>query len=51
MGDTVAIDLQLVAARRDFSRWTIRHQLFKNTDTLAAILTVDGAFFNTAFEN
>lgn len=47
MGDTVAIDLQLLAARQDFSRWTIRHQLFKNGDTLAAILTVDGAFLNT----
>ncbi len=47
MGDTVAIDLQLVAARRDFSRWTIQHQLFKNSDTLAAVLTVDGAFLDT----
>ena len=47
MGDTVAIDLHLLAARRDFSRWTIRHQLFKNNDTLAAILTVEGAFLNT----
>jgi acyl-CoA thioester hydrolase len=47
MGDTVAIDLCLLAARQDFSRWTIRHQLFKNNDTLAAILTVDGAFLNT----
>ena len=47
MGDTVAIDLHLLAARRDFSRWTIRHQLFKNNDILAAVLTVDGAFLNT----
>lgn len=47
MGDTVAIDLQLLAARRDFSRWTILHQFFKNGDTLAATLTVDGAFLNT----
>jgi acyl-CoA thioester hydrolase len=47
MGDTVAIDLHLLAARRDFSRWTIRHQLFKNNDKLAAILTVEGAFLNT----
>lgn len=47
MGDTVAIDLHLLAARRDFSRWAIRHQLFKNNDTLAAILTVEGAFLNT----
>ncbi len=47
MGDTVAIDLHLLAARRDFSRWTIRHQLFKNGDTLAATLTVDGAFLDT----
>ena len=47
MGDSVSIDLQLLAAHTDFSRWTIQHQLYKNGDTLAAILTVDGAFLDT----
>lgn len=47
MGDSVSIDLQLLAARRDFSRWTIQHHIYKNTETLAAILTVDGAFLDT----
>jgi acyl-CoA thioester hydrolase len=47
MGDRVSMDLQLLAARPDFSRWTIQHQLYKNKDTLAAILTVDGAFLDT----
>ena len=45
MGDIVTIDLQILSARKDFSRWTIRHQIMKN-DTLSAVLTVDGAWIN-----
>jgi acyl-CoA thioester hydrolase len=48
MGDELTIDLQLTKSRQDFSRWSIRHQLVKNKDTLAATLTVDGAWINTA---
>jgi len=46
MGDSISIDLQLVAARRDFSRWTIQHSIWKSPDTEAARLTVEGAFID-----
>ncbi|MBN8782657.1 MAG: thioesterase family protein [Terrimonas ferruginea] len=47
LGDKVTIDLTLVKARADFSRWSIRHEIVKNDDTVAAIVTVDGAWLNT----
>jgi acyl-CoA thioester hydrolase len=46
-GDKLTIDLQLTKARRDFSRWTIKHQLIKNDNVLSAVITVDGAWINT----
>ena len=46
LGDKVTIDLQLVKAKRDFSRWTIEHTIVKNGDVVAAILTVDGAWID-----
>ena len=46
-GDKLSIDLQLIKSRKDFSRWSIRHQLIKNGDILSAVLTVDGAWINT----
>lgn len=45
-GDDVSVDLQMVKARQDFSRWTIRHTIYKNAGTVAAILTVDGAWLD-----
>jgi acyl-CoA thioester hydrolase len=45
-GDEVSINLQLIRSRKDFSRWSIRHQVMKNGDTLAATLSVDGAWMN-----
>ena len=47
MGDELTIDLEVTKSRKDYSRWSIRHQLVKNGDNLAAILTVDGAWINT----
>lgn len=47
MGDTIAIDLQLVQSRRDFSRWTIRHTIWKKENVIAATITVEGAFIDT----
>jgi len=47
LGDPVTIDLQLIKSRKDFSRWTIRHTIKKNGDTVSAILTVDGAWLHT----
>ena len=46
-GDKITIDLKLIKARRNFSRWSIQHIIQKNEDTLSAILTVDGAWINT----
>jgi acyl-CoA thioester hydrolase len=45
--DKVTMDLRLASAKKDFSRWTIRHEIIKNGDTTAAILTVDGAWMDT----
>jgi acyl-CoA thioester hydrolase len=47
MGDKISIDLQVTKSRKDFSRWSINHQLFKNENILAAIIIVDGAWINT----
>jgi len=45
-GDEVKIDLQLIRSKKDFSRWSIQHQITKNGDILCAVLTVDGAWMN-----
>jgi acyl-CoA thioester hydrolase len=46
LGDIVTIDLQLVKAKKDFSRWSFRHNIIKNGDIVAALLTVDGAWLD-----
>jgi len=45
-GDSVEIHLEITRSRKDFSRWSIQHRLTKNGDTLAAVITVDGAWIN-----
>ncbi|HEX4375503.1 MAG TPA: thioesterase family protein [Puia sp.] len=47
MGDKISIDLQVTRSRKDFSRWSITHQIFKNETTLAAVINIDGAWMNT----
>ncbi|HVG42334.1 MAG TPA: acyl-CoA thioesterase [Chitinophagaceae bacterium] len=44
--DKVCITLKLQKAKKDFSRWSIQHQILKNEGVLAAILTVDGAWMD-----
>jgi acyl-CoA thioester hydrolase len=46
--DQVTINVELVKSRKDYSRWTFRHTMMKNSETLAAILTVDGAWIDIA---
>ena len=46
-GDQITIDLQVVKLTQDFSRWSIRHQFWKNGDTPAAQLVVEGAWMDT----
>ncbi len=44
--DLVEIHLEITRSRKDFSRSSIQHCLTKNGDTLAAVITVDGAWMN-----
>ena len=46
-GDGLMINVKLEKATENVSRWTIVHELWKNGDTLAAIITVDGAWLDT----
>jgi acyl-CoA thioester hydrolase len=46
LGDELIMDVTMLKATRDYSRWTMQHQLIKNNDTLAAIITIDGAWID-----
>ena len=46
LSDKITIDVQLLKARPDQSRWTIQHRIMKNGDELAAIITLDGAWID-----
>lgn len=46
-GDTVMLNIVLTKSRRDMSRWSIQHEVWKNNDTLSAIINVDGAWIDT----
>lgn len=45
-GDDLTISLQAVSMRRDFSRWTMRHEI-KRGDLVCAQITIDGAWIDT----
>ncbi len=45
-GDQVTINLILLKGRRDYSRWTIAHEIKKIDGTLCAVVTIDGAWLN-----
>lgn len=47
LGDKVSINLRLLKSRRDYSRWSIKHEILKNGDTISAIIVVDGAWLDT----
>ncbi len=44
--DRVEIDLKLLKAKNDFSRWSMQHHIFKNDDILCAVLNIDGAWMD-----
>ena len=46
LGDQVSLDVNIIKAKHDYSRWSIQHNI-RNGDVLAAVLTVDGAWMNT----
>lgn len=45
--DKVSINMVVTKATADFARSSIRHQLFKEDGTLAAVLNLDGAWIDT----
>jgi acyl-CoA thioester hydrolase len=45
--DSIEISLQLSNCREDLSRWTMVHEIWKNGNTLSAIVTIDGAWIDT----
>jgi acyl-CoA thioester hydrolase len=46
-GDEIEIRIKLLKATLDFSRWSFVNEIWKNNDTLAAVVTVDGAWMDT----
>jgi acyl-CoA thioester hydrolase len=46
-GDRVEVNLHLSKSRRDFSRLSIIHEIWKNHEILSAIVTVDVAWIDT----
>jgi acyl-CoA thioester hydrolase len=44
--DKIEVDVEITKASSDFSRWSLRHRIYKNGDTIAAIITVDGAWID-----
>ena len=47
MEDGIEVDVELIKTTSDFGRWSIRHNFTKNDGTLAAFLTIDGAWMDT----
>jgi acyl-CoA thioester hydrolase len=45
-GDEIKMNLQLIRSKKDFSRWSIGHQITKVDGTLCAVITVDGAWMD-----
>lgn len=44
--DKVTVDLVVTRATPDYSRWSIRHHFYKEDETLAAIINMDGAWID-----
>lgn len=46
-GDKVSVSFKVAKVSADFGRWSLVCEIFKNDTTLAAIVTVDGAWMDT----
>lgn len=44
--DKITVDLMVTKANSDFSRWSIRHHLYKEDEKLCAIINMDGAWID-----
>lgn len=46
-GDELEVFLKLSKCNEDASRWSMVHELWTNGNTLAALITIDGAWIDT----
>jgi acyl-CoA thioester hydrolase len=46
-GDEIEVRIKLLKADGGYARWTFVNEIWKNGDTLAAVVTVDGAWMDT----
>jgi acyl-CoA thioester hydrolase len=46
-GDDISIDLQLEKSTPNFSRWTMKHRIFRNQEILCATIIIEGAWMDT----
>jgi acyl-CoA thioester hydrolase len=44
--DKITVDVELTKMNHDFSRWSLRHNFRKEDGTLAAVVTMDGAWID-----
>ncbi len=44
--DKITVDLAVTKASSDYSRWSIRHHMYKQDGTLCAIINLDGAWID-----
>jgi acyl-CoA thioester hydrolase len=47
-GEAIEINVKLDKVSADYRKWTMVHEIWVNGSTLAAILTIDGAWMDTA---
>jgi acyl-CoA thioester hydrolase len=45
-GDDITVDVELLKAREDFARWSMRHHFYKSDGSIAAIINIDGAWID-----
>jgi len=44
--DKITVNVEIVSAREDYSRWSLRHTFLKEQDKIAAIINMDGAWLD-----
>jgi len=46
-GDSISINLEISKTTSNYARWSMRHEIYRNGDILAAIINIDGAWMDT----
>jgi acyl-CoA thioester hydrolase len=46
-GDEVVISVRLDSVSEDHRKWSMVHEIWINSDTLAALITIDGSWMDT----